>query len=248
MQEALEHAEKEVGDLESYNVLVDIEDNTHYLKHSIAEAANDFIQYSDPESQVEVHENDFSDWENPRAAYKLAETTEWSRDEAAEAFMLGKDEWPGFHEVSDLIWTGNTEKYDWMSDSYEIELSDGNVREKFHQLLEMGHVDNVEIVTSRGNFYSDYDVESAILERTSSDLDVSEEMVFFHDSTEAPKTRRDDPKPNVLIDDNHTMYQEGLEKDQVQLAVEAPHNQDEGLPGLVGSFGEAVDIVERLGE
>lgn len=250
-EDTLDYAIERIGDIESYNIAIDIEDATHSLKPAVAKAA---VEYAWSRGErLELTEEDFDEWEEPTAAEKFADALGWETD-IYDRFMNGHpgEGWPGFHEVSDLVWTGKT-PYDWMQSDYRVEPKQDKdyLRQQLDRLESLGHVESVEFLTSRGNFFSEHDVESAVRQKVSRDLDIGEDIINFHNPHEdGPKTSREEPGWDGIYDDNYTLEtQNNLDDNQAQFMPSASHNADVHgqVPFSVSGFGDFVDVVEALG-
>lgn len=232
-----------------YMVRVDIEDVLYDTKEANARMATDFIDYRGED--IRVYPSDFDDWSgDSTAARKVASVTGW--EDHADSFMNGaSQEWGGFHVNSDIAWTGRTDAYSWMEEEYPVEFTEKTVPEDLARLFSMPHTD-VDIMTTRGNWFSGFDVETALRQRLLEDLadtvpanyeDLGSRIKFEKDSKLDRK-----PRPDVVIDDSPSRAEKAADRDDVVVLVpETPQNNDYSFEGRVSGFSEAVDVVERLG-
>jgi hypothetical protein len=133
--------------------------------------------------------------------------------------------WPGFHEAVDMIWTGEL--------PYHIQLMEPDAPENFRKLRGLEGVREVVIGTSRGNFFSDYDVESAVETRLEQDFGVeNSEVLFLEDKS---------GNADIYVDDNPEM---DLREDEQQIAIRTLYNDHLPDENLVESFSNAVEVVD----
>jgi hypothetical protein len=203
--------------------MVDVEKTLYDNQEPFLDYLNDFLRQKKKTFTEEdrFQASDIEGWGFEGVYEDFADLQGWENDEQ-KRFMDGYEEWPGFHEAIDMIWTGELD--------YEIPVMEEGLKDELTRLEGLEAVDEFVIGTSRGNFFSDYDVESAVEQRLEEDFGIQRGRVLFLLGKSG--------SADIYIDDNPEM---DLGPDERQLAIRAEYNDH--LPGenLVDSFSEAVD-------
>lgn len=259
---AREYAEKRIEDRESFNVLVDVEGTTHMLKDGIARVINDYLDYKKPVNRHFIHRGDFDGWTEITAAEKLGDAMNWPEK---YDFFGGYEDFPGFHTISNIIWTESYEDLPWVEEGivdyedaeqrYGVEMIE-EVPKEMEKLVDMDHVGEVEIVTSRGNFFGDgYNVEDSLEETLVSDLSgpkLSEDWVrnsiYFVPPEESKINFHHSKNFQIFLDDSLSLWQEiQKEENKIQLSRSMPDNTAIDSYGRKKDFSGQVRVVEDLG-
>ena len=208
---------------ESYRVMVDVEKTLYDNQQPFLDYLNDFLRQKKKifTEEERFQASDIEGWGFEGVYKDFVDIQGWE-DEEQQRFMEGYGQWPGFHEAVDMVWTGELD--------YEIPQMEEGLEEELQRLEGLEAVDEVVIGTSRGNFFSDYDVESAVEQRLEEDFGIQSGRVLFLQGKSG--------NADIYIDDNPEM---DLGPDERQLAIRTEYNDHLSGENLVDSFSEAVD-------
>lgn len=249
VRRAVDYLQEELGERESLDVIVDVEDVLYEVKPGVADVVNQCVQYYEGENP-ELDTGSFDSWDGvSSAAEVIGDALGWRKKEYSENFFEGAEKWPGFHEASDIVWTGETGDYEWL----ENVKSPRPVENAAEDLSRLWHIEGVtpHIVTSRGNWFSDYDVEKGLEEKLYEDL--TEESLGRDDIRRSLSFSRDkisgEPVPDVVIDDSPARAAKIQQKTKMAALVpETPQNISENVEHKVDSFGTSVDALAHYVE
>ena len=207
---------------EGYRVMVDVEKTLYDNQEPFLNYLNDFLRQKKKTFTEEerFQASDIEGWGFEGIYEDFADILEWNKNHQ-ERFMDGYGEWPGFHGAVDMIWIGEL--------NYEIPLMEEGLEEELQRLEGLDNVGEVVIGTSRGNFFSDYDVESAVKQRLKEDFGIQRGRIQF--------LQEKSGNADIYIDDNPEM---DLRPEEEQLAVRSRYNSHLPEKNLVDSFSEVV--------
>ncbi|MFQ3275465.1 MAG: hypothetical protein ACI9SF_000615 [Candidatus Nanohaloarchaea archaeon] len=231
-------ARSKIPEKDSYTVLVDIEHTIYPRVDTTADAVNSYIQEKYPETDIELTGGDLEIVNADEAVRKFSDITDWGY-EPEQKFLHGHGDWPGLHEVVDTIWMVDHGRYSWLNEEHEYEPFP-EARAAIEEIQQMDRVSDLEIVTSRGNWYTDtYDLETAIARKVAGDFpSIPEEKVI---AEQGDKEHRGD---DILVDDSLSLYKRAGEEQLV--LVPLPQYNGEKVKKEVDTWVEDMDEVSHI--
>lgn len=239
------YLQKALGEPEDpLEVVVDVEDVLYMPKPGVANLAEQYVE-AETGKNPHIGSEDFDSWNGtPTVAEKMGQALDW--DEYGETFFSGEEKdgscWPGFHEASDIVWTGE-EPYEWVStDDVRSPREVPGAKEGLNYLSRSEDID-LTIATSRTDRFSRLDVEEAITERLMQDFGEyisRDDIVFTPDKLGLDADVYADDSPNRA----EKIWERRENGESMAVLVpETPQNNHADLPHVDG-FGEAVDEIK----
>lgn len=235
-------AKSKLSEKDSYTVLVDIEHTMYPRVDTTADAVNSYIQENYSGTDIELTGSDLEIVNADEAVRKFSEVAEWD-DEPEQKFLHGYGDWPGFHEVVDTIWMEDHGRYSWLNEDHEYEPFP-EASAAIEEIQQMDSISDLEIVTSRGNWFTDrYDLETAMARKVAGDFPtIPEEKVI---AEQGDKEHRGD---DILIDDSLSLYNR-IDEEQLVLVPLPQYNREKvkkEVDTWVENMDEASQIIEQI--
>jgi hypothetical protein len=235
-------ARSKIPEKDSYTVLVDIEHTIYPRVDTTADAINSYIKENYSEADIELTGGDLEIINADKAVRKFSEITGWNY-EPEQKFLHGHEDWPGLHEVVDTIWMEDHGRYSWLNEEHEYEPFP-EARTAIEEIQQMETVSNLEIVTSRGNWYTDtYDLETAMSQKVAGDFPtIPEEKVI---AEQGDKEHRGD---DILVDDSLSLYNRAGEE-QLVLVPLPQYNREKvkkEVDTWVEDMAEVYHIIDQI--
>lgn len=227
---------------DSYTVLVDIEHTLYPRVDTTADAVNSYIRENYSETDIELTGGDLEIVNADESVRKFSEITGWNY-EPEQKFLHGHGDWPGFHEVVDTIWMEDHGRYSWLDEEHEYQPFP-EARAAIEEIQQMDTVSDLEIVTGRGNWYTDtYNLETAMARKVAGDFPtIPEEKVI------AEQGGKEDRGDDILVDDSLSLFNRAGNEQLV--LVPLPQYNGEKVKKEVDTWvedmDEATQIIEQI--